>query len=44
MGLKKLLNQLGDMLDPAVVLRKNQRNTQGPESQGEAVVCQTGVD
>ena len=25
MGLKKLLNQLGDMLDPAVVLRKKQR-------------------
>ena len=25
MGLKKLLNNLGDMLDPAVVLRKKQR-------------------
>lgn len=25
MGLKKLLNKLGDMLDPAVVLRKKQR-------------------
>ena len=25
MGLKKLLNKLGDMLDPAVVLRKKKR-------------------
>ena len=25
MGLKKLLNKLGDMLDPAIVLRKKQR-------------------
>ncbi len=25
MGLKKLLNKLGDLLDPAVVLRKKQR-------------------
>jgi len=25
MGLKKLLNNLGDMLDPAVVLRKKKR-------------------
>lgn len=25
MGLKKLLNNLGDMLDPTVVLRKKQR-------------------
>ena len=25
MGLEKLLNKLGDMLDPAVVLRKKQR-------------------